>query len=152
MMEEGYNRLKSLTGVNKQEFIKHLSDELDNVKQLNMNYLKQNDIVMSWMGSDWSNYSLSNSRMTIKTNFRPAMPDKSSAIQYDIYDARFEKGILKWVDRNNGKIVSHPTKASTMVYNFKDNYTTIKFYLLDRDFPPTSKFINWTHSPWEVLK
>ena len=45
-MEEGYNRSKTLTGLNKQEFIEHLSDELDNVKQLNMNYLKQNDIVM----------------------------------------------------------------------------------------------------------
>lgn len=145
MMEEGYNRLKTLTGLNKQEFIEHLSDELDNVKQLNMNYLKQNDIVMSWMGGG-------SSRMTIKTNFRPAMPDKPSAIQYDIYDALFEKGILKWVDRNNGKIVSHPTKVSTMVYNFKNNYTTIKFYLLDRDFPPSSNFINWTHSPWEALK
>tara|TARA_Y100000004_G_scaffold59651_2_gene66506 strand:+ start:7028 stop:7465 length:438 start_codon:yes stop_codon:yes gene_type:complete len=145
MMEEGYNRLKSLTGVNKQEFIEHLSVKLDNVKQLNMNYLKQNDIVMNWMGSR-------SSRMTITTNFRPAISDKPYAIQYDIYDALFEKGILKWVDRNNGKMVSHPIKVSTMVYNFKDNYTTIKFYLLDRDFPPTSKFINWTHSPWEALK
>ena len=145
-MTKGYNRLKTLTGLNKQEFIEKLSVGLDNVKQLNMNYLKQNDIVISWMGNRVGG------RMTIKTNFRPAMPDKPFAIEYDIYDARFENGILKWVDRNNGKMVSHPTKVSTMIYNFKDNYTTIKSYLLDRDFPLTSKFINWTHSPWEALK
>ena len=146
-MEEGYNRLKSLTGVNKQDFIEHLSDELDNVKQLNMNYLKQHDIVISWLGGEGE------TELAIKTNFRPAISDKPYSIQYDIYDARFEKGILKWEDRNDGgKIVSNPTKVTTMVYNFKDNYTTIKFYLLDRDFPPTSKFINWTHHPWEALK
>lgn len=147
-MEEGYNRLKSLTGVNKQEFIEHLSDELDNVKQLNMNYLKQNDIVISWLKGGGG------FELAIKTNFRQAgLPDNPYSIQYDIYDARFENGILRWEDRNDsGKIVSNPTKVSTMVYNFKYNYTTIKSYLLDRDFPLTSKFINWTHSPWGALK
>ena len=49
--------------------------------------------------------------LAIKTNFRPEISYKPYAIEYDIYDARFEKGILKWEDRNDGgKIVSNPTK------------------------------------------